>query len=300
MYKILKSYIKKIFVLPLAIINQILHDFLAKIKILLFLQRTEVFDMLGTSLESSTKKTQKILFIVTHFVSNKEAECSKLTKEKIEKLIKVIEGICSSFSPYKCKIIINTIPEHSIIRHLPKYLCSLIEVVEQPNCNPELLGFKAQGEFIKRINSYDWFIFLEDDIIINDGCFIDKLETINRNLNPKIVLIPNRFEICEGTKNYVDLVNSKWNQNSVIKLGNIKIAECQNPHSGIYCLSKQQLEIWIKSGRFWHEKLTFVGNLESAATGCLFECFSLYKPHPENLYFLEVQHWDKKYSQMYF
>ena len=38
---------------------------------------------------------------------------------------------------------------------------------------------------------------------------------------------------------------------------------------------------------------------ESAATGCLAEAFRLYKPHVDNMTYLEVRHWDTKYSELH-
>ena len=54
---------------------------------------------------------------------------------------------------------------------------------------------------------------------------------------------------------------------------------------------------WIDSGRQWYGKISFVAARESAATGCLAETFRLYKPHPDNMSFLEVRHLDTKYSE---
>ena len=148
-------------------------------------------------------------------------------------------------------------------------------------------------------------MFCEDDIVINDSCFLDKIELFNKySDNDKAILLPNRYEIFNGVKFYIDMgeiegKKCKWNKLSKIQINRLEFAESQNPHSACYCLSKKQMRKWELSGREWCNKVTGVGPLESAATFCLFEVFTLYKPHPNNLYFLEVQHWDDKYSKMY-
>jgi hypothetical protein len=115
-------------------------------------------------------------------------------------------------------------------------------------------------------------------------------------------LLPNRYEVWQGTKNYIDLTidtNVAWNKLSSVDIDGVKYAECTNPHAGLYCLSQSQLHTWVKSGRRWNYQDLMVSPLESAATFCLLECFKLYKPHPTNLNFLEVRHYDTKYSKLY-
>jgi hypothetical protein len=169
------------------------------------------------------------------------------------------------------------------------------------------VGFKAQDEMIQRIDQFDWFMSIEDDIVVHDSSFLDKIECFNRHSGEaKAVLLPHRYEMLEGVKTYIDLTYSedlsksflRWNAASAITIGDMKFCEFVNPHAGIYCLSRAQLKIWIESGRSWYDKVVMVGPLESAITGCLLECFLLYKPHPYSQHFLEVQHWDTKYSSV--
>jgi len=55
---------------------------------------------------------------------------------------------------------------------------------------------------------------------------------------------------------------------------------------------------WIKSARLFKNQVVNVGPLESAATFCILECFSIYKPHASNLNYFEVRHYDSKYSKL--
>jgi hypothetical protein len=55
----------------------------------------------------------------------------------------------------------------------------------------------------------------------------------------------------------------------------------------------------VASGRDWRGKDIYGGSRESAATYSLMECFTLYKPHPDNFYYLEVRHVDSRYSLMH-
>ncbi|HEY9301884.1 MAG TPA: hypothetical protein VIQ31_37070, partial [Phormidium sp.] len=135
-----------------------------------------------------------------------------------------------------------------------------------------------------------------------DSFVIEKLENFNRKSGyDNAILSPNRFQMYQGTKRYIDLIidpDLSWNQLSSVEIEGVNFAEFSNPHSAFYCLSRKQMKHWIKSGRVFKNQVLNVGSLESAATFCLWECFSIYKPHPSNLNYFEVRHYDSKYSKL--
>ncbi|MDJ1179455.1 hypothetical protein PJF56_11330 [Roseofilum sp. BLCC_M91] len=276
----------------------------SQIQLRLFYQKWRVTNFLS-DYDFVNLEKPKLLVAITHVTSTEESKCAEKGKEKTDKLTQTIEGIFRSFSGCELKILINTITDRHITQFLPDYQKNKIEVIEQVEIDPMLVGFRSQDEFIKREEQFDWFLYLEDDIIIYDSTFLNKIQCFNANSGSlKKILLPHRYEMLEGKKTYIDFSYDpsdntafmNWNKLSILEIGELKFCEFGNPHAGLYCLSKEQLKIWRKSGRFWKEKDIMVGPLESAATCCLFECFSLYKPHPCNLQFLEVQHWDTKYS----
>ena len=130
----------------------------------------------------------------------------------------------------------------------------------------------------------DWFFFREDDIVLYDAFVLGKLEKFNLQSGyEKAILFPNRFEMYQGTKRYIDLTidwQLSWNQLSSVEIEGVKFAEFSNPHSAFYCLSRKQMKQWIKSGRVFNKnQVVNVAPLESAANFGLWECFSIYKPH---------------------
>ena len=138
------------------------------------------------------------------------------------------------------------------------------------------------------------FLFIEDDIVFEDAFIREKLEKFHRQSGyENAILDPNCFEMYQATKRYIDLTIDQqlsWNQLSSVKIEGVKFAEFSNPHSAFYSLSRKQMRKWIKSGRVFKNQVMNVGYLESAATFCLWECFSIYKPHPSNLNYFEVRH----------
>lgn len=271
-------------------------------KLLLLYQRKEVIKVLKDHHELTEKKP-RILVVIAHIASEEQAREKEKAAEKIEKIKNTIDGLLASFAHCELTIFVSTTTGRHITQYLPEYQIQRIQVQEEENCDPMYIGFKAQDKFADKQNDFDWFLFIEDDIVIQDSLFLEKLEKFNQNCgNDRAVLLPNRYEIWEGNKSYIDLTiehKLAWDKFSAVEVEGIKLAECSNPHSGIYCLSQSQLKIWLKTGRKWQYQSVFVGPLESAATFCLLECFSLYKPHPKNLHFLEVRHYDTKYSKLY-
>jgi hypothetical protein len=301
------NLVKSIIKFPIIIILVILQIF-TKLNSRLKLEYIRRFrhDIINIFAENIVKPSlNKVLIVITHVVSLEEAKSPVAGKLKIERLYNTIDGIQKSFTHCDTKIIINTIPEQHIIQFLPQHQRDIVSVKEHNIDDPMFVEFKAQDIFIEFIDEYDYFVFIEDDIAIHDSCLLDKIAVFNRySCDKKLLLLPHRYEMFNGVKTYIDIAAAasqkcKWNSLSKIKVGNIEFAECENPHSAFYCLSKEQMKIWQLSGRNFYNKVTAIGSLESAATFCLFEVFTLYKPHPKNINFLEVQHWDDKYSKMY-
>jgi hypothetical protein len=91
-----------------------------------------------------------------------------------------------------------------------------------------------------------------------DAFVLGKLEKFNLQSGyEKAILFPNRFEMYQGTKRYIDLTidwQLSWNQLSSVEIEGVKLAEFSNPHSAFYCWSRKQMKQWIKSGRVFNKK----------------------------------------------
>jgi hypothetical protein len=286
-----------------ALYREILRDYLKHLKASLLYQRREVITALRER-QPVERNSPKVIAVIPHITSVEEAKDREKASAKLEKLKITIDGLLASFAHCKLTIVIKTVADRHITAYLPKYQINCIQIQEESDCDPMFIGFRVQDELVNRIDDFDWFLFLEDDIIIHDSYFLEKLDKFNANCGfDRAILFPNRYELWEGTKRYIDLtIDTKlaWNQLSTVEIEGVKYGECTNPHSGLFCLSKAQMKLWIKSGREWKDKdFGFGGPRECAATFSLLECFSIYKPHPSNLNFFEVRHYDTKYSQLY-
>jgi hypothetical protein len=289
-------------VLSCAIAGLAVLAFSRKIRLMFLYLRRNVIKRLQDP-QPYPLKRPKVLAVIPHITSPAETRDRRRADAKIEKLSQTIDGLLASFAHCELTILVSTLPGRHITAFLPDYQKKCIQVIEGPDCDPLYVGFRAQDEFVKRLDHFDWFLFIEDDIVIHDSFLLEKLEKFNQHCGyNNAVLLPNRYEIWEGTKRYIDLTidtEVAWNRLSGIEIEGVKYAECTNPHSALYCLSQAQLQAWVKSGQRWKYQNVMVGPLESAATFCLLECFRLYKPHPLNLNFLEVKHYDTKYSKLH-
>lgn len=249
------------------------------------------------------EKRPKILASIAHITSFEEAKNPEKAAAKIEKLRQTLDGLLTSFAHCDLTILVTTVPNRHITPYLPDYQRQCIQVQEYPECDSMFVGYQIQEQFVEHVDEFDWFLFTEDDIVLSDSLTLEKLEKFNENCGEKeALLLPHRYEMWEGTKRYIDLTLDEeiaWNKLSVVTIDGTKFAEFSNPHSGFYCLSRSPLQHWIQSGRDWKNQVLMVGPLESAATFCLLECFSLYKPHPANLNWFEIKHYDTKYSKLY-
>jgi len=273
-----------------------------KVKLIQFYQRREVIEFLADP-EALPGDRPRVMTAIAHITSSEEAASREAGATKIERLSHTIEGLLTSLAHCHLQIVICTVPGRHITAYLPDYQQQAISVAEIGDCDPMYIGFAAQDLLAAQVDHHNWLMFIEDDIVLYDSCFLDKINQFNQVYgHDTALLFPNRYEMHQGKKSYIDLTIERdlaWDRLSSFTIGTVKFAECTNPHAGIYCLSQVQMRRWIASGRTWKNRPLMVGPLESAATFCLLECFSLFKPHPTNLNYLEVRHYDTKYSKLY-
>ncbi len=170
---------------------------------------------------------------------------------------------------------------------------------------PRLLGFECHAALRERIGSYDYYCYLEDDLVLRDPWFFVKLRWFTSQFGDEVLLQPNRYELARNEivhKAYVDgplhpSLTAAW-QNvdeqptlSAEALGQpIAFHRTLNPHAGCFFLSAGQMVHWASRPYFLDRDAGFIGPLESAATLGVMRSFRVYKAAPENGAFLEVEH----------
>lgn len=170
--------------------------------------------------------------------------------------------------------------------------------------DPRELPMAAVRQLLDMPMQEGLFMYLEDDLVINDLHYVDKLAWFHMNTDNRFVLMPHRSEPSVANapqKLYVDgpikdlvQVEPVWaSEEEVVATGRfldgqeLFFCKASNPHSGSFCVSSPQLE---KLRLTTWPPATFVGPLETAATGTVFGHFQVLKPSWACRDFLALEH----------
>jgi len=178
---------------------------------------------------------------------------------------------------------------------------------------PLLLGFECQRILFERLGEYDYYCYLEDDIIIQDPLFFHKLEWFNFCAGDSCVLQPHRYEVSAlqtPLKVYIDgdisalATQSFQNREEIPTIDGDLLTiptvfnRPYNPHAGCFFLNARQMQFWVEQEYFLDKDTGFVGPLESAATLGVMKTFRVYKTIPQQAALFEVMHWGSHYLKM--
>ncbi len=169
--------------------------------------------------------------------------------------------------PYEIDVVVTT--------NVGKELGRDVElVVGLPSKNPHSLPFAHKRIFAERKDTYDLFVYTEDDILITQRN-IEAFLRVTRILPAREIAGFFRWEQHpDGRKYYPDVhAFYRWIPHSAKTVGDHTFARFTNEHSGCYALTRSQLAQAIESGGFVvppHEHK--YGLLESAATDPYTQC----------------------------
>ena len=174
-----------------------------------------------------------------------------------------------------------------------------------------LLGFECQALLRDCIGSYDYFCFLEDDLIVHDAWLFAKLGWFTQQAGELSLLQPNRYEINPQGENPKIYIDGNLDAQFTAKFQNIQeqpeltgqilrqpvlFQRTTNPHSGCYFLNVAQINHWVRQPYFLDRDTSFIGPLESAASLGIMRAFRVYKPAAQNANFLEIEHFGAAWS----
>lgn len=213
---------------------------------------------------------------------------------------------------HNMNVVICTTDEKHLLEHInvPE---NFYKHHQTPLENPKLLGFECQKILRENLGKYDYYCFMEDDLIINDPLFFEKINWFNKNNENINLLQPNRYEISTrgrvlktyidgdiragATENYQN-INEFPHLNSKFMNQNIIFQRSSNPHSGCYFLTQKQMEHWATQLYFLDMDTSFISPLESSATLGIMKTFKVYKPSPKNANFFEIQHFGDMFLRL--
>jgi hypothetical protein len=181
---------------------------------------------------------------------------------------------------------------------------------QQTNAEPMKLGFAAHQVLKENLGKYDWYCYLEDDLLITDPLFMTKLEWFIQENGEETTLAPHRFERSlkqpvhklyhdglvrpDFTAAWQDVTDRQFLDAELLGQ-RLRFERWPNPHSGCFFLNARQMERWVSQSYFGDFDSTFAGPLESAASLGIIKTFRQYKPSPANAGFLELEHLHPRY-----
>lgn len=143
-----------------------------------------------------------------------------------------------------------------------------------PHKNPRSLPFAHKQIFADRMESYDLFIYAEDDNLITQQNIDGFLRAANALPETELAGFLRTERDSNGQLYFSEPHNHfHWDPSSVCSRGEFTFAFYTNEHSGCYMLTREQLRRAIRSGGFllpfYHEKYP---PLETAATDPYTRC----------------------------
>jgi len=172
-------------------------------------------------------------------------------------------------------------------------------------CEASMLGFECHRLLSASRGAYDYYAYLEDDIVLTDPLFFRKRRLFDRLFGPDALLQPNRYEArLDGPihKLYVDYrirlgltapyqdITQEPRLHMPFIDETILFERTPYPSAGSFFLNAEQLERWISGPHFLDGDVSYMGPLDSAATLSVMKTFRIYKPVLDQAWFLEVLH----------
>ncbi len=178
---------------------------------------------------------------------------------------------------------------------------------------PLLLGFECQAVLRDCLGMYDFYGFMEDDLIARDPLMFHKLAWFCSTFEDHALLQPNRFEAgplgplpkvyldgrmpAAATAEFQDVRVEEKLSGTVLNVP-IAFERARNPHSGCYFLNAEQMKHWTSQPHFLDRDTSFIGPLESAASLGIMRTFRVYKPSAGNAAFLEIEHFGQEFLNL--
>ena len=212
---------------------------------------------------------------------------------------------------HEIQIAVITDGEHHLIDRLHPGFQGHYSLVLTSPPTARHLGFEAQRFLASRLDeAFDLYGYLEDDLVIHDPWFFEKIDGFRRQHGDDCLLLPHRVEFVAQPhpidRFYVDGTMPEDDLRRVIPepaesltspgpWGEIRFESPRNPHAGCFFLSGSQLRHWSQQPCWQDGDVSLVSPLESAATLGISKAFKLYKPVIEQASWLELQHWGNSF-----
>ena len=180
---------------------------------------------------------------------------------------------------------------------------------------PTHLGYSCLEMFAASVEAYDLFMFIEDDILIHDDKFFQKMASFYEQFGEDVILSPNRYEFW-GRKDVAWKVyiegdappsmrvphQATWRTDLSLSTnyGSATLSIARNPMSACFVITRNQVKRWMEWPDFqrpdpvMQSTMLVLEAVQLPLAGRL----PIYKPVQPNASFLEVHHLPNRLSGM--
>ncbi len=212
---------------------------------------------------------------------------------------------------YELDIVICTTQDYHLLNRLP--LPEHFYNQHSTKVEPLFLGFECQAVLRDCLGQYDYYCFLEDDLILHDPWFFVKLNWFTQQAGDLSLLQPNRYEVSTHTLTYKAYIDGDLAPRVTAPFQDVReqpeikgqimgmpiaFHRALNPHAGCYFLNANQMAHWASQPYFLDRDTSFISPLESAASLGIMKTFRVYKPAPKQASFLEIQHFGTAFLRL--
>ena len=170
--------------------------------------------------------------------------------------------------------------------------------------DPRYLGFGCHQLLRQYVGKYDYYCYMEDDLLIHDVFFFRKLKWFESAFGSRCILQPHRYiggrepyarEYIDPALPVVDkLVDFGDGNPENLRLSylgeELVFRRSHTAHAGGFWLSAAQYELMARRGDYAAPKSDFIGPLESAATLDILRTFAVYEADFPWADFLSLEH----------
>ena len=211
---------------------------------------------------------------------------------------------CHESSPLNISITIFTNGRDHLDDVLALY-ASRVKIVHCVNCeDPTRIPYITMLNLLQSDSSADIYGFIEDDLVITDPLYFDKINAFYQSFPNGHILMPHRYEkttLNRPHKFYVDGLISTQNYSSDLLTessnnrilhsyqfmgSTIDLVKASNPHSGCVFFANSHRATAIEN----LPPAPFMNMLETASTGVAIKSFSILKTCWSQRNFFQIEH----------
>ena len=186
--------------------------------------------------------------------------------------------------------------------------CYSVEPFDGP---PMMLAFEAQRVLRDRLGGYDFYGVIEDDMIVHDPLFFEKLRRFSEAFGPEALLQATCYEMVPSGRPTMVTADPALSSKLLAPFRRTGQAERlalewlgveqsftppSNPHARSYFLNDAQLRRWVESPWFYDRDASWVGPIESAMSLSIGRTFDLYRSGAPDPFFLSLQHYGTRWA----